>query len=74
MYYIGLCYLNIKLNHNNLNVPFEKSKTVSFASSIIKNIVALVALFRFPVKSICCIVFGSESSFFCSLKSIGISL
>ena len=37
-------------------VPCEKSKTVSFASSIMKNTAAFWA--KFPVKLICCIVFG----------------
>ena len=44
-------------------MPFEKSETVSLASSIMKNIVAPSALLGFPVKLICCITFGSASSF-----------
>ena len=32
------------------------------------------ALFRFPVKLICCVAFGSASSFCCLLKLIAISL
>ena len=36
--------------HNNLTVPFEKSKTVSLAFSIMQNIVAPSALVRFSVK------------------------
>ena len=40
----------------------KKSKIVSFASSITKSIVAPSGRFRFPVKLICCIAFGSASS------------
>ena len=61
-------------NHNTLTVPFGKSKTVSFASSIMKNIVEHSALSRFPVKLICCNAFGSAYPFCCLLKSIPIKL
>ena len=47
---------------NTLTVSCEKSKTVSFASSIMKNIVAPAARSRFLVTLICCIAFGSASS------------
>ena len=47
---------------------------VSFASSIMKNVNLLLFPLRFPVRLICCIVFGSESSAFCLLKSITIML
>ena len=46
-------------------IPFEKSKTVSLASPIMKNICVFPFRFRFPVKLICCIAFGSASSFCC---------
>ena len=59
---------------NTLSVPFEKSKTVSFASSVIKNIVAPCALSRFPVKLNFRLAFGSSSVFCCLLKSIAINL
>ena len=52
----------------------KKSKTVSFASSIMKNICVLPSQSRFPVKLTCFIVFGSASNFFSLLKSIAISL
>ena len=54
----------------------EKSVMVSFASSIMKNIVVLVIESRgsFSVKLICYIVFGSTSSACCLLKSIAIDL
>ena len=68
MSYFILIYIKTKSNHNTLTLPFRKSKTVSFASSIIKNIVALFS--RFPVKLICCIAFRSASNFCCLLKSI----
>ena len=57
-----------KINHNTLTVLFEKSRTVSFNSSIVKKIVAL--FFRFPLKLICCIYFGTASNFCYLFKSI----
>ena len=62
------------MNRNTLTVPFGKSRTLSFASSIMKNIVELSALSRFPVKLIFCITFPSKSSFCCWLKSFVINL
>ena len=62
------------MNSNIINTPFEKSKIVSFAFSVMKNIVTPSAVFRFAVKIICCIAVGSASIFCCLLKSIGISL
>ena len=55
-------------------VPCENSKTVSFASSIIKNIVVFPGLSKFAVKFICWIAFGSESKACYLLKSIAIIL
>ena len=65
--------LKPKQNHNTLIVYFEKSKTVSVASLIMKYIPALSALFSVPVK-VSYIAFGLASSFCCLLKSIAISL
>ena len=62
------------MNYNTLTIPCEKSKTVSFASSIIKNIIAPLSRYRFPVKLICCIAFGSAPSASCLLKPIAIIL
>ena len=45
--------------HKTLRFLCERSEIVSFASSIMKNIVASAARSRFPVKLICCIDFGS---------------
>ena len=63
--------------HNTFTVLCEMSKMFFFASSIMKNIVVFKFTFwprfRFPVKLICCIVFGSTSSSFCLLKSIIVS-
>ena len=64
----------MKLSHNTLTVPFEKSKIVSFTSLIIKNIAAPSALARFPAKLICFIAFKSASNFCCLLKSFTINL
>ena len=55
-------------------VPFEKPEIVSFASSIMKNVVAPSALSSFSVKLLCCIAFGSASVAYCLLKSIAIIL
>ena len=44
---------------NTLTVPCKKSKIVSFASLIMRNIAAPSAQFRFPVKGIYCNAFGS---------------
>ena len=48
--------------YNTLAVPCEKSRIVSFASSIIKNIV-VVSPFQsnFPLKLICCITLEPAS-------------
>ena len=54
-------------------VPFEKSKTVSFASSILKKNCVFSSRSRLPVKLICRITFGSACSFRCSFKSIAIN-
>ena len=60
--------------YNTLTVPCEKPKTVSFGYSIMKNIVVFLTHARFPVKLICSIVFGSESSVCCLLTSFAIIL
>ena len=52
----------MKKNRDILTVPFEKSKTVSFVSLIIKSIAVPRALFRLSVKLICCFAFGSASN------------
>ena len=60
--------------YNTFTVPYEKSKMVSIAYPILKNIVAPSAQSKFPVKLICCIAFGLTSSACCLLKSIDIIL
>ena len=64
--------------HNILTVPCEKSKMVSFSSSKMKTIIVLSFTFspqfRFPVKLIYCIAFGSASISCCVLKSIASNL
>ena len=60
--------------HNTFTAPCEKSKMVSFASSIMKSIVAPSAQSRFPAKLIFCIAFGSASGACYLLKSITIIL
>ena len=47
--------------HNIFTVPCEKSKMVSFTSSIMKNVIVFPSRSRFAIKLICCIVFGSAS-------------
>ena len=56
------------------SVSCEKSKMVSFASSIMKNIVAPSSRYSLPVKLICGIALGSASSVCCLLKYIAIIL
>ena len=56
--------------HNTFTVPCEKSKALSFASSIMKTIVAPSARSTFPVKLISYIAFGSASSDCCLLVII----
>ena len=60
--------------HKTFTAPCEKSKTFSFPSSIMKNIVAPSARSRFPLKLICCIAFGSASNACYLLKCIAIIL
>ena len=81
-YYIGT-KLHCRDLHNVFTVPCQKSKIVSFSSSITKNIIVLTVkiyteafrpLSRFPVKLIYCIAFGSASTACCLLKSITIIL
>ena len=55
---------------NFYTVPYEKSKTVFFASSIMKNIVVFPALSKFAVKLICWMALGSASNACSLLKSI----
>ena len=43
--------------HNTVTVPCEKSRIVSFVSSIMKKIVVCPDLSRLPVKLICCMAF-----------------
>ena len=71
MYWVIL-FESKKRNYNTFTVSCEKSKTVSFASSVMKNIVACCS--RFPVKLISCIAFGSASSACCIHKPIAIIL
>ena len=60
--------------HNSFTVPCEKSKVVSFASSIMKNIGLFPRRSRFAVKLTLCIASGSASSACCLLKYIAIIL
>ena len=52
--------LKVKYIHNTFTVPCERSKIVSFASSIMKKIAAFFTMLS--VKLICYIVFASPSS------------
>ena len=52
----------------------KKSKIISFASSIAKNVSVFSSRSTFPVTLICYIAFGSPSSTCCLGKSIAISL
>ena len=83
-YYIESFYIDVILEQDkivehidiSLTVPCEKSKMVSFASSIMKNIVVFPSRSRFVVQLICyiCIAFGPTLSAWYLLKSIAIIL
>ena len=60
--------------HDTFTATCEKSKMVSFAASMMKNIVCPSARSKFFVKLIYCNAFGSASSACCLLKYIGIIL
>ena len=55
-------------------VPCEKSKIISFASSIMKNIIVFPAWSKFAVKFVCSIAFGSTSRACYLVKSTAIIL
>ena len=57
--------------YDTFTASCEKSKMLYFGSSIRKDIAVFASPFRsrFPVKLICCIVFGSASSACCFFKS-----
>ena len=79
LYWVILHWYYIKVktkttNHSTLIVPREKSKIVSFAFSIMKNINLLLFPLRFPVKLIYFFSFGPASNACCLLKSIAIIL
>ena len=57
--------MKIKYIYSTFTIPCEKSKMVSFACSMTNRFVAPSSRFRFPVKLICCIAFGSASSASC---------
>ena len=71
-------FIKTKQNYNTLIVLREKSKIVSIASSVIKNVTVLSftssTRFRFPVELICCLAFGSKSGACYLLISVAISL
>ena len=54
--------------YNTFTVPCQKSKTVSFASSIVKETAVFSALSIFAVKLICWIALGSISIAYCLLE------
>ena len=70
----GAPNLSNNILRNRFAVPCKILETVSFASLIMKNIVAPAPQPIFTVKLICCITFGLASSACCLLKSIDIIL
>ena len=60
--------------HNTFTFAYEKSKMVSFASSIMKNVAVFSSRPRFPVKLMYYIALGSVSSACRLLKSAAIIL
>ena len=67
-------YVDKNQIYKTFTVPSETFNTVSFASSIIKNIVVSPALSKFAVKLICWIALGSASRTCYLLKSVAIIL
>ena len=67
-------YFKAKWNDNTLTVSGEKSKMVSFASSLMRNFVVSPFRRRVPVTLSCCIALGSVSNACCLLKSVAIIL
>ena len=59
LYWAILYYIKTKWNQYTLTVPFQRSKTVSFASFIMKNVDVSFSIL--PVKLICSTAFGSAS-------------
>ena len=74
LYWVILNYIKAKQIYQTPTVPCEKSKTVSFAYSKMKNIVVFPSRSKYLVTLISCLVFGSASSACCLVKSIAISL
>ena len=76
LYWVILFWYKISLNkiYNTFTVPCEKSKMVSFASSIMNNIVVFLSRSRFAVKLIFFIAVGSASSACCLLRSTAVIL
>ena len=69
IYWVAI-YGNLELKryiYNTLTVSYEESKILSFASSIMKRIVASWS--TVPVNLICCTAFESASNAYCLLKS-----
>ena len=64
----------MKKIYNTFTIAFEKCKTISLVSLIMKNICIFSSGSRFSVKSSRCIASGSASSACYLLKSIAISL
>ena len=72
LYWVVLHWYDIKVIriHNTFTVVCGKSKTVSIASSIMKNNFGPSGRAKFPVKLIYCVAFRSASSACCLLKSL----
>ena len=66
-------YIKAKQICNTFSVPCEKSKIISFASSVLKNIVVFSFWSKFSVKLISWTAFWSVSSALCLLISIAIT-
>ena len=74
--YIESFHIILKQNnfYNTFTVPCERSKVISFAFSIIKNIIVFPAQSRPPIKLIYCTAFLSASSALGLLKSFASNL
>ena len=59
LFWAILYYIKVKENHNTFMVSCEKTKMISFTSSIMKNMAVYTVQFRFLVKLTCCIAFAT---------------
>ena len=63
-------YINVELKQNTFKIPLQFLVKNSKQFKLMENIVVTPVLYKFLVKCICCIAFGSASTACCLVKSI----